>query len=77
MDLQESPFIPTHRHYKGGLYQFLCEVTECTNRDDDSLLRLALYRDSEKRLWVRSWEQFFGLLENGERRFDEITGNTL
>jgi hypothetical protein len=61
-------FIPTHRHYKGGDYQWL-GTAQHTERDDEELV---IYRSDTGRWWARPTTMFEGRLEDGTRRFDPI-----
>lgn len=63
-----SGFKPTHRHYKGGLYEVIIPVA--TNESD--LSPVVIYRDKGYRVWVRPWTEFHGMV-NRQRRFEEIT----
>ena len=60
-------FKPTHRHYKGGLYQELHRATH-----SETLEPLVIYRDSKGRIWARPAAMFDGLLEDGTIRFERI-----
>lgn len=60
-------FKPTHRHYKGGLYEFLCVAEHA-----DNLGLLVIYRDSEGSTWARDRSEFYGKLEDGRERFERI-----
>lgn len=59
-----SEFVPTHRHYKGGLYSVL-GVARAMHSGDD----LVIYRGADHRAWARPKEMFEGTLDDGRRRF--------
>lgn len=51
--LGTSPFVPTHRHRKGGQYRLLARgILEA----DRSVV--AIYDDSDGTIWVRSLDEF-------------------
>ena len=52
-DSQSSAFAPTHRHYKGGLYQKLVEA-----RHSETLEWLVIYRNEAGDWWARPKEMF-------------------
>lgn len=62
-------FTPTHRHYKGGMYQALFEA-----RHSETEERLMVYRAADGSVWVRPWEMFQDLLPDGRRRFTPLDG---
>ena len=71
-DLSETEAlkIATHRHYKGGLYQFidLCNHSETGEQ-------MVLYKHlwpHEQQYWVRPYKMFYENLADGRARFDEI-----
>jgi hypothetical protein len=43
-----SDFNPTHRHFKGGLYQFLYSA-----RHSETEQAMVVYRDHQGGIWVR------------------------
>jgi len=47
------PFVPTHRHKKGGVYRLLAYGVYEADRSD-----VAIYDDAEGNIWVRSLEEF-------------------
>jgi len=60
-------FQPTHRHYKGALYQVICRAELESN-----LRPVVVYRDAEGRTWVRDSVEFFGTIEDGRLRFEVV-----
>jgi hypothetical protein len=68
----EGDWVPTHRHYKGGLYQLLYEAHNEGNPSN----MLAVYRGEDMKVWVRPLMMFNGVveLEHGEeiRRFQPL-----
>lgn len=63
---------PTHRHYKGGLYQLIGY-----GKFEGNLAEAAVYRAEDGTLWVRTRMIFDGVveMEHGEeiRRFEPIS----
>jgi hypothetical protein len=60
-------WVPTHRHYKGGLYQLLHEATdEYTHR------AIAVYRAEDGRIWTRAKHAFNEIMPDGTPRFAPI-----
>lgn len=62
------------RHYKGGLYEYICEARHSETEELYVVYR-PLYNDSG--VWIRSKEMFFGNVDfGGEQvaRFSEVTG---
>jgi hypothetical protein len=47
-----------YRHYKGGLYEFVCEATL-----ESDLTPLVVYRAANGTVWVRPKAVFFELVE--------------
>lgn len=62
-----APITPTHRHYKGGLYQVTGSAIHSETEEE-----LTLYHSADGRLWARPAEMFHGHLEDGRKRFAEI-----
>ena len=63
----------TFRHYKGGLYEYICEARH-SETEEELVVYRPLYNDSG--VWVRPKKMFFeDVTVNGERvpRFSEIT----
>lgn len=61
------------RHYKGGLYEYICEARHSETEEHYVVYR-PLYNDSG--VWIRPKEMFFGKVEAaGELipRFIEVT----
>lgn len=61
------------RHYKGGLYEYICEARH-SETEEEMVVYRPLYNDSG--VWVRPKKMFFeDVTVNGERvpRFSEIT----
>ena len=62
----------TFRHYKGGLYEYICEARH-SGTEEELVVYRPLYNDSG--VWVRPKKMFFeDVTVNGERvpRFSEI-----
>ena len=62
----------TFRHYKGGLYEYICEARH-SETEEELVVYRPLYNDSG--VWVRPKKMFFeDATVNGERvpRFSEI-----
>ena len=62
------------RHYKGGLYEYLCEARHSETEEEFVVYR-PLYHDSG--VWVRPKKMFYeNVTVNGEvmPRFEEVTG---
>ena len=62
----------TFRHYKGGLYEYICEARH-SETEEELVVYRPLYNDSG--VWVRPKKMFFeDVTVNGERvpRFSEI-----
>lgn len=47
-----------YRHYKGGLYELVCEATL-----ESDLRPMIVYRAADGAIWVRPKEVFFQLVE--------------
>jgi hypothetical protein len=47
-----------YRHYKGGLYQFVCEATL-----ESDLTPMVVYRAANGTVWIRPRSVFFELVE--------------
>lgn len=63
----DGPFRPTHRHYKGGLYEVLYRATI-----EADLHAAVVYRDSSGTVWIRDSVEFFGTMPDGKPRFATI-----
>lgn len=59
-------FSPTHRHYKGGLYEGL-GIAEHPRRG-----RFVAYRHADFSVWFRPLEMFVGNLPDGRQRFASL-----
>lgn len=60
-----------YRHYKGGIYELVCEATQ-----EADLSRAIVYRAPDGSLWIRPASVFFEMIEVGGKvvqRFTEIT----
>lgn len=56
------------RHFKGGEYTFVCEATH-----SETMEKMVVYRSEEAgRVFVRPAGMFYGVTEDGQRRFQEI-----
>jgi hypothetical protein len=60
----ESPWQPTHRHYKGGLYRELHRALHSETEE-----ALVVYQSADGRIWVRSAAMFDEALPDGRPRF--------
>ena len=49
-----------YRHYKGGLYEFVCDATL-----ESDLTPLVVYRSQDGGVWVRPRAVFFEMVEDG------------
>lgn len=56
-----------YKHYKGGIYTVASIATHTETKDG-----LVIYYDSNKNIWARPIEMFFGYLDNGVKRFVKI-----
>ena len=68
-DTTTPAFAPTHRHYKGGLYQFLHRARHSETEEE-----LVVYRAADGGIWVRPAAMFDETLPDGRRRFAQIQG---
>lgn len=60
-----------YRHYKGGIYEHVCEATQ-----EADLLPAIVYRAADGSLWIRPKSVFFEMIQVGDarvQRFTEIT----
>lgn len=64
---REAPFAPTHRHYKGGLYQVLHRDVLHTETDEP----MVVYRDAGGRVFARPQAMFDGVVQRYPR-FQEV-----
>lgn len=62
----DAPFAPTHRHYKGGLYQLLC--WGCLEAD---MSPVAIYRNEVGSVFARPQKEWAGQVD-GNARFEVI-----
>lgn len=53
-----AEFVPTHRHYKGGLYRVTDVLTHAETKQ-----KLVSYDDADGNAWVRASEEFYGSVE--------------
>ena len=60
-------FVPTHRHYKGGLYRKLFDA-----RHSETEELLTVYQSADGRHWVRPTAMFDERLPDGRLRFAPI-----
>jgi hypothetical protein len=63
-----------YRHYKGGLYEFVCTAT----LESDPSVQMVVYRAANGTIWTRPASVFHELVEHeGEQipRFREISEN--
>lgn len=61
-------FVPTHKHYKGGLYK----VLHYAYREAEYPKRDVVYQGEDGTVWTRTEEDFRHVFPNGTRRFQEI-----
>ncbi|MBF0391335.1 MAG: DUF1653 domain-containing protein [Alphaproteobacteria bacterium] len=59
-----NKFAPTHRHFKGGLYQLLHVA-----RHSDTTEEMAVYCGADGTVWVRPLAMFGGMTVDGGPRF--------
>ena len=52
-DDKRDAFTPTHKHYKGGLYQVISE-----GRMEEDQRPVAIYKDADGKTWVRPMAEF-------------------
>lgn len=60
-------FTPTHRHYKGNLYQFLHHAKHSETMED-----MAVYQGKDGKVWARPLAMFEQRLGDGSQRFDPL-----
>lgn len=48
-----------YRHYKGGIYEVLCEAR--LESDPDTVM--VVYRSEQGQIWTRPGDEFFGLVQ--------------
>ncbi|HZZ11022.1 MAG TPA: DUF1653 domain-containing protein [Paraburkholderia sp.] len=48
-----------YRHYKGGIYEFICEAT----LESDPTIKMVVYRASNGSIWTRPASVFFEPVE--------------
>ena len=48
-----------YRHYKGGIYELLCEAT----LEADPTVTMNVYKATDGRIWTRPASEFFELIE--------------
>jgi len=59
-----------YRHYKGGIYEVICEAAHHT----ESLECLVIYRNVKTgEIWARPDWMFYGYTEDGTKRFEEVS----
>lgn len=63
-----SEFKPTHRHYKGGLYEVIGEAMNSSN--DGSSEIVTVYRNENGDMFARYMSEFRETLPDGRKRFD-------
>lgn len=59
-----------YRHYKGGIYEVICEAFHTEQERD--MERLIIYRDLNNNVWARPYDMFHGNIEDGTKRFTEL-----
>lgn len=60
-----------YKHYKGGIYTYICDATlEWCPNDPNS--HVIVYEGEDGRRWVRPRNEFFGYTKSGKRRFIKI-----
>ena len=60
-----------YRHFKGGIYTYICDaiLEWCV---DDPNSHVIIYEGEDGKRWVRPRNDFFGYTEDGIRRFTKI-----
>ncbi|WP_025597268.1 DUF1653 domain-containing protein [Burkholderia sp. WSM2230] len=48
-----------YRHYKGGIYELICEAT----LESDPSVTMIVYKASNGAIWTRPASEFFGQIE--------------
>src|SRR5260221_11568350 len=65
---KEPPrWVPTHRHYKGGLYRLLLVALHTEAHEN-----MAIYQSEDGMRWARPLEMFNDTLPDGRKRFTAI-----
>ncbi|MEB0138774.1 DUF1653 domain-containing protein [Undibacterium sp. CCC2.1] len=59
------------RHYKGGIYEFVCEATQ-----EADLSAVIVYRSANGRVWTRPKTVFFEMLDIDGRRVQRFAPTT-
>lgn len=49
-----------YRHYKGGIYEVVCEA----RLESDPDVVMIVYRSEDGMIWTRPSEEFFGLVQH-------------
>ncbi|MDQ9169543.1 DUF1653 domain-containing protein [Oxalobacteraceae bacterium R-40] len=60
-----------YRHYKGGIYEYICTA----RLESDPETKMVIYRAADNSIWARKQENFFEIIEiNGKpvQRFELI-----
>lgn len=57
-----------YRHYKGGIYEWICEATQ-----EADLTPVVVYRAANGSYWTRPREVFFETVEVGGQRMARFT----
>jgi hypothetical protein len=56
-----TQFVPTHRHFKGGLYRFLHLAKDAGHNNRDGTPRtVVVYCGADGQRWVREFDDFAG-----------------
>lgn len=61
-----------YRHYKGGVYKYICDATLEWCPDDPNSHVIIYESVTDGKRWVRPRNEFFGYTKSGERRFVKI-----
>ena len=57
-----------YRHYKGGIYELVCEATL-----ESSLTPMIVYRAPDHSLWIRPHTVFFEMIEVAGEKVQRFT----
>lgn len=62
--MSDQPAAPVrYRHYKGGIYEYICTAT----LESDPSVTMVVYRASNGSIWTRPESVFFESVDDGER----------
>ncbi len=57
--MKSEPMPKRYRHYKGGIYEFVCEA----KLESDPSIIMVVYRSQDGSVWTRPRDVFFELVE--------------